>query len=276
VIAFWGVHLACLLVLWTGVSWTAVGVCAGLYVVRMFGVTAGYHRYFAHRTFKTSRPMQFLLALLATASAQQGPLWWAGHHRHHHRYSDQLGDVHSVRRNGFWWAHVGWITSGQHLAIRTALVRDLARYPELRFLDRYDGLPPFALALAVLAAGWWLGQHAPELGTSGLQLLAWGFFVSTTLLYHGTFTINSLAHVFGRRRFATDDDSRNSLILALITLGEGWHNNHHRYPGSERQGFYWWEIDLTHYALALLSWLGLVWDLRAPPLAVYEEALDRR
>lgn len=274
VIAFWAVHLACLGAYWTGVSKTAVIACVALYVVRMFGVTAGYHRYFAHRTFKTSRPAQFALAWLATSSVQQGPLWWAGHHRHHHRFSDQPGDVHSVRRNGFWWAHVGWITSGQHAATRRELVRDLARYPELRFLDRWDALPPVALAVALVIVGWWLGRAMPQLGTSGMQLLVWGFFVSTTLLYHGTFTINSLAHVFGRRRFATGDDSRNSALLALLTLGEGWHNNHHRYPTSERQGFYWWEIDPTHYVLVVLSWCGVVWDLRRPPASVYAESAE--
>ena len=275
-IAFWGVHLACLGVLWTGVSTTALLACLVMYVVRMFGVTAGYHRYFAHRTYKTGRAMQFALAFLATSSVQQGPLWWAAHHRHHHRHSDMPDDVHSVRQNGFWWAHVGWITSGRFAATRMESVRDLARYPELRFLNRWDVLPPVSAALLMLTLGWWLGRTMPQLGTSGMQLLVWGFFVSTTLLYHGTFTINSLAHVFGRRRFVTGDDSRNSALLALVTLGEGWHNNHHRYPASERQGFYWWEIDLTHYALVVLSWCGLVWDLRSPPEAIYAEAAKPR
>jgi stearoyl-CoA desaturase (delta-9 desaturase) len=269
---FWGVHAACLLAVWTGVSWVALVTCMLAYYLRMFGLTAVYHRYFSHRTYKTSRPLQFLLALLGTSAVQKGPLWWAAHHRHHHRYADTDRDIHPPTVMGFWWSHVGWILSNKYMATKMEAIRDFAKFPELRFLNRYHLLTPIALAAGMFGFGWLLHHYAPSLHTSGMQMLVWGFFVSTTLLYHGTFTINSLAHVFGRRRFATKDTSRNSFLLSLITLGEGWHNNHHRYPASERQGFYWWEIDVTHYILKVMSWTRLVWDLREPPLHIYAEA----
>ncbi|HVM98201.1 MAG TPA: acyl-CoA desaturase [Candidatus Acidoferrales bacterium] len=269
---FWGVHVACLLVLWVGWSWFAVAICAALYVIRVFAITGGYHRYFSHRTYKTSRPVQFLLALLGTSAVQKGPLWWAALHRHHHRYTDVEEDIHSPGVSGFWWSHVGWILSDKYMATRWDTIRDFAKFPELRLLNRYHILPPVGLAVGLFVAGYALEQHLPALQTSGSQLVIWGFFISTTLMYHATFTINSLAHVFGTRRFQTDDSSRNNLLLSLLTLGEGWHNNHHRYPASERQGFYWWEIDVTHYVLRTMSWFGLVWDLREPPPAIYSEA----
>jgi stearoyl-CoA desaturase (Delta-9 desaturase) len=269
---FWGVHAACLLAFWTGVSWVAIATCYLAYCVRMFGITAVYHRYFSHRSFKTSRPVQFVLALIGTSAVQKGPLWWAAHHRDHHRYADTEKDIHSPIVMGFWWSHVGWILANKYMATKMDAIRDFAKFPELRFLNRYHMLPPLGLAIGMFGFGWLLQHYAPSLHTSGPQMLVWGFFISTTLLYHGTFTINSLAHVFGRRRFATKDTSRNSLLLSLITMGEGWHNNHHRYPASERQGFYWWEIDVTHYILKVMSWARLVWDLREPPRHIYAEA----
>ena len=266
---FWGIHAACLGVIWVGISPIAVAVCAALYLLRMFAITGGYHRYFSHRTYKTSRLFQFILAFIGASSAQKGPLWWAGHHRHHHRHSDTDEDIHPPSK-GLWWAHVGWVVSPAYLETRMHEVKDLARYPELRFIDEWHLIAPVALGVSMFALG--LGLEAAGFDTNGWQMLIWGFFISTTLVYHGTFVINSLTHKWGRRRFATTDNSRNSFILSLITLGEGWHNNHHRYPGSERQGFYWWEIDLTHYALTVLSWFGIVWDLRKPPAHIYEEA----
>jgi stearoyl-CoA desaturase (delta-9 desaturase) len=273
IVVFWAIHAACLLAPLTGTSRVALVACACTYAMQLFGVTAGYHRYFAHRSYRTSRPVQLVLAVLGASAVQQGPLWWAGHHRHHHRHADTPDDVHSPRAAGLWWAHLGWVTSGRHLATRTEAVRDLARFPELRFLDRHIAIVPATLAAVLLAAGAVLRRRAPALGTSPAQMLVWGFAVATTLSYHATFAINSLAHVVGRRRFATADDSRNSLLLALLTFGEGWHNNHHRCPASERQGFYWWEVDLTHAILRALAAAGVVWDLRAPPPDVYAEAL---
>jgi stearoyl-CoA desaturase (Delta-9 desaturase) len=246
------VHLACVAAIWTGVTTTALMIGAVLYVVRMFGVTAGYHRYFSHRSFRTSRAGQLLLALVAQSSAQRGILWWAAKHRHHHRHSDSVEDVHSPRHHGFWYAHLGWIFRPQHKESDYSAVPDLARYPELRFLDRHQYLPA-----AVLAVGVWL--------VAGWPGLVVGFFWSTVAVYHGTFMINSLAHVYGRQRYVTGDDSRNNWWLALITLGEGWHNNHHAYQRSTRQGFRWWEIDPTFYVLKALSWVRIVWDLGAPP-----------
>jgi stearoyl-CoA desaturase (delta-9 desaturase) len=270
--AFWAIHLGCFGVIWVGYSWTAVAVCAALYIARMFGITGVYHRYFSHRSYKTSRWFQFLLAFLGATSVQKGPIWWASHHRHHHQHSDTEEDIHPPRIYGLWWAHVGWVLSTQFIETRWELVKDLMRFPELRLLDKYHILPPIALGAGLYALGYFLEATYPALGTSASQLFVWGFCISTTLLYHGTFCINSLAHLIGKPRFKTGDDSKNSLILALITLGEGWHNNHHRYPGSERQGFYWWEIDISHYILRALSWCGLVWELREPPARIYEEA----
>lgn len=271
-VVFWIIHVGCFAAIWTGVSWVAALVCAFLYFIRMFAITGGYHRYFSHRSYKTSRPFQFLLAFLGASSAQKGPIWWASHHRHHHQYSDTEEDIHPPRIYGLWWAHVGWVLSTQYIDTRKDLIKDLLKFPELRFIERNHLIAPIMLAVGTYFLGTYLGVHYPSLHTSGMQMLVWGFCISTTLLYHGTFTINSLAHLIGKKRFKTGDDSRNSLILALITLGEGWHNNHHRYPGSERQGFYWWEIDISHYILKGLSWLGLVWDLRTPPERIYEEA----
>jgi stearoyl-CoA desaturase (delta-9 desaturase) len=230
------VHLACLGALWTGVTVQALAVCAVLYVVRMFGVTAGYHRYFSHRSFKTSRAGQFVLAWLAQSSAQRGAMWWAAVHRHHHLHSDTEDDVHSPRHRGFLYSHVGWVFDRRHEDTDVEAVPDLARYPEMRWLDRFQLVPAIVLGVACFALGGW-------------GMLVVGFFWSTVLLYHGTFFINSLAHVHGSQRYVTGDDSRNNWWLALITLGEGWHNNHHAYQRSTRQGFRWYEIDPTYFAL---------------------------
>lgn len=263
------VHVACLLAIWTGVSTIAVITCLALYVVRMFAITAGFHRLFAHRTYRTSRLFQFLLAFLGTTSYQKGPLWWSAHHRHHHLHADTESDVHSPVAHSFWRSHVGWFLGSDTQVTDHTLVSNLLKYRELRWLDRYYSLPPMMLGIAMFILGFVLERYAPGLGTSAWQMLVWGFFVSTVLLYHGTFTVNSLAHLFGGRRYQTKDDSRNNLFVALITLGEGWHNNHHYYPASERQGFYWWEIDVSHYVLRVLSWCGIVWDLQSPPARVY-------
>ncbi len=270
VLPFVFVHLGCLGVLWTGVSATAAAIGAALFVLRMFAITAFYHRYFSHKAFSVSRAVQFIFALLGASAVQRGPLWWAAHHRHHHAHADRPDDPHSPREHGFWWSHLGWFLARQNFRTRTALVPDLARYPELRWLDRYDAVVPAALALALFATGAWLERAVPGLGTDGWQLLVWGFCISTVALWHATFTINSLAHRFGTRRYATRDGSRNNALLALFTLGEGWHNNHHRYPSAARQGFYWWELDLAWYGLRLLAALGIVRNLRPVPLAVRE------
>jgi stearoyl-CoA desaturase (Delta-9 desaturase) len=265
-------HLGCLGVIWVGWSPIAAAAAIAAYVVRMFAITGFYHRYFSHRTFQTSRFMQFVFALIGATAVQRGALWWAANHRHHHRHSDQETDVHSPRQHGFLWSHVLWLTTRKHFPTRLEYVKDLARYPELRFLDRHDNLVPILLGLASFGVGALLEAFYPGLGTSGAQMAIWVFFISTVALFHGTCTINSLSHCFGSKRFDTADDSRNNFWLALLTLGEGWHNNHHHFPGSVRQGFYWWEIDLTFYGLKMMSWTGLIWKLHPVPPRVYEQA----
>jgi stearoyl-CoA desaturase (Delta-9 desaturase) len=265
VVPFLILHLACLAPIWVGWSWAAVLAAVALYFVRMFAVTGFYHRYFSHRSFKTSRWAQFLFALWGGTAVQRGPLWWAAHHRHHHRFSDQEDDPHSPHHHGLYWSHFGWITSRANFRTRLENVKDLARFGELRFLDRFDVLVPLVFAAGLFGFGEFLAARFPGLGTNGPQMLVWGFFISTVALFHGTSTINSLAHTFGRRRYQTRDQSRNSFLLALVTLGEGWHNNHHHFPASTRQGFFWWEIDITYYILRAFAWVGLIWDLRPVP-----------
>ena len=275
VVPFTLLHVACGLVLVAGWSWVAVGVAAALYVVRMFAITGFYHRYFSHRSFKTSRFMQFVFAVMGASAVQRGPLWWAAHHRHHHANSDGEDDLHSPVRNGFWWAHVGWITDRRNFKTRLERVKDLARYPELRFLDRFDLVVPVLLFASLFVLGWALNAWNPELGTSGFQMTVWGL-ISTVVLGHATFTINSLSHLFGSRPYETTDTSRNNPWLALLTLGEGWHNNHHYYQASARNGFLWWEYDITYYGLLALKSLGLVWDLNPVPVKILERRWQHR
>lgn len=272
---FLAMHVACLAVIWTGVSPVALTVAAALYVIRMFALTGFYHRYFAHRTFRTSRAAQFVFALIGAAAVQRGPLWWAAHHRHHHRYSDTPQDPHSPTVHGFLRSHVGWFLTPSALTTNMDRVKDLARFPELRWLDRYDTVVPALLAVALFGLGTLLAHVAPGLGTSGPQMLVWGFLISTIALFHVSVTINSLAHRFGSRRFQTRNNSRNNALLAVLTFGEGWHNNHHFFPGTARQGFRWWEVDLTWYGLKLLAWTGVVHDMKPLPAWVMRKAEDK-
>lgn len=274
VLPFIALHLACAGVLLVGVSWFAVATAVLLYAVRMFAITAFYHRYFSHKAFRTSRLLQFLGALLGASAAQRGPLWWAAHHREHHRHADTGRDPHSPRQ-GFLHSHVGWFLTSGAFRTRQENLPDLRDFPELRWIDRFDTLVPVLLAMALFALGAWLQRAHPGFGTSAAQLVVWGFFVSTVALFHATVSINSLAHRWGSRRYATRDDSRNNWWLALLTFGEGWHNNHHHYPGSARQGFRWWEIDFTYYLLRLMSCFGLVWDLKPLPAAMRAARWER-
>jgi stearoyl-CoA desaturase (delta-9 desaturase) len=200
-------HGGCLGVIWVGWSWVAVLAAIALYFLRLFAIMGFYHRYFSHRSFKTYRWLQFLFGIWGNSAAQRGPIWWASHHRQHHKHSDGEEDAHSPVQHGFYWSHIGWLTARDNLAINERYVRDLLRFPELRFLDRFDMLVPAILALVLFLTGWLLEAFAPGLGTNGWQMLVWGFFISTVVAFHATCTINSLSHLFGTRRFATKDDS---------------------------------------------------------------------
>jgi stearoyl-CoA desaturase (delta-9 desaturase) len=262
-VLYWGIHAACLLGFVYTPSLGDLALCAALFFVRMFFITGGYHRYFAHKSYKTSRAFQFVLAFMGATSIQKGPLWWASHHRVHHKHADQPGkDTHSPR-DGFWWSHQAWVFDDRFDGSDIDGIRDFARFPELVWLNRWHVVPPLLLGFTCALIG-------------GASALVWGFAVSTTLLWHSTYTINSLAHRFGRRRYATPDDSHNNPWLALLTLGEGWHNNHHHFCTSARQGFFWWEIDITYYLLRGLQAIGVVWDIREPPRHVVEATIAAR
>jgi stearoyl-CoA desaturase (delta-9 desaturase) len=256
VIPFALLHVGCIAVFFVPFRWSYVGLMLAIYAVRMFGITAGYHRYFSHRSYKLGRGWQFLMAFLAETSGQKGVLWWAAHHRVHHRHADQDPDIHSPLKRGFWWAHVGWVLSNEYDDYDPALIKDFGKYPELRWLNRHYLAPPLVLGLFLLCGG--------------TGAFVWGFVVSTVLVFHGTFTINSVAHLWGSRRFNTPDDSRNNFVLAVITLGEGWHNNHHKFMYACQQGIRWWEVDVTYYALRMLNWLGVARDLRRVRLPLSE------
>lgn len=253
-VPFLVIHASVLLVFTVPFSLSMLAWLVGSYYLRMFGVTGGYHRYFSHRSYKLNRFWQFCLAFLAQTSGQKGALWWAAHHRDHHLYSDRKEDLHSPVHEGFWWSHLGWILSDEYDHYDPKRIADLGKYPELRWLDRYHLVPAIVYAVAIFLIGGW-------------PAFVWGYLVATVALYHGTFLINSLAHIWGTRRFATPDESRNNFWLALVTMGEGWHNNHHHFMSSVRQGIRWWEIDMTYYILRMLSWVGIARDLRPFPNA---------
>jgi stearoyl-CoA desaturase (delta-9 desaturase) len=254
IIPFFILHLSVLGIFFVAFRWKWVALLLATYAIRMFGVTAGYHRYFSHRSYKMNRVCQFIMATLAQTSGQKGVLWWAAHHRDHHRNSDKEHDVHSPWQSGFWWSHVGWVISNDYDNYDARLIKDFGKFPELRWLDRYHWVPTAALGAIILLLG-------------GFGAFFWGYALSTVLLFHCTFSINSLAHIWGSRRFETDDQSRNNFLLALITFGEGWHNNHHKFMHSCRQGLRWWEVDFTFYVLKIMSWIGLTRDLRGFRLA---------
>lgn len=257
-------HLGCGLVLVVGVSQVAVTACLITFALQIFGITTGFHRLLAHRSFKTTRTFQFVLALLGVLASQNGPLWWVGHHRHHHTHSDREADVHSPHV-GFFWSHMGWLFSPRCVPVRHELVRDLARYSELRLLERYYYIFSLAYVLLLYAVGEAWRHFDPSAGASGFQLVVWGGVVSTVCVYHSIWSANSFCHRFGTRRFATRDDSRNNILVSLLTFGDGWHHNHHYCPYSARHGFRWWEIDINFAILRVLACLGIVWDLNLPP-----------
>ena len=268
VIPFILIHFGALAVFWTHFEWYLVWVALILFVIRMFAITGFYHRYFAHKTFKTSRLMQFIFAFIGSTAAQRGPIWWASHHRRHHLNSDRHNDHHSPHTHHFLWSHMGWFLAKKNFLTDRKVVRDLIKFKELVLIDRFDWLPPVLLVLSLFLIGEYLSLSA---GISGLNMVIWGFCVSTILVYHCTFAVNSIAHLWGTQRYNTKEESKNNFFVALLTFGEGWHNNHHHYPGSIRQGFYWWEVDLTYYALRFLSFLGIVYNLRTVSKAIRQK-----
>lgn len=265
ILPFIGIHAGCAAVIWVGFSFTALLVAIILYCIRVFLLTAVYHRYFSHKSYELSRISQFVLAVLTMTAIQRGPLWWAAHHREHHLKSDSEDDPHSPLHNSFLWSHLGWFLSNKYFNYKPERIKDFLNFPELVFIDRFDFIVPLLFGAGLYMLGNTLNAHYPDLNTSGAQLLVWGAFISTVCVYHITFCINSLAHRYGSRRFTTKDSSRNNWWLALLTFGEGWHNNHHKYPISARQGFKWWEIDITYYILLMLSWVGVVKNIKHPP-----------
>lgn len=271
VIPFVLLHLSCLLVIYTGISVTAVAIGIGLFWLRMFAICGFYHRYFSHRTYQTHRIWQFLFAVLGASAAQRGPIWWAAHHRHHHQVTDTAADPHSPHAHSFWRSHIGWFLSHKYFHYDPKYVKDLLRFPELCWLDRYDTVIPLALIGGLFALGEYLKQYHPALHCSGLQLIAWGFCISTVVLLHVAVSINSIAHKYGSQPYQIADHSRNNLWLALLTLGEGWHNNHHRYPAATKQGFLWWEIDITYYVLKLMEKIHIIRDLHPVPKHILDE-----
>tara|TARA_B100000035_G_scaffold313744_1_gene328154 strand:- start:2470 stop:3381 length:912 start_codon:yes stop_codon:yes gene_type:complete len=268
VIPFILIHFGALAALWTHFEWYLVWVALILFVIRMFAITGFYHRYFAHKTFKTSRLMQFIFAFIGSTAAQRGPIWWASHHRRHHLNSDGHNDHHSPHTHHFLWSHMGWFLAKKNFLTDRKVVRDLIKFKELVLIDRFDWFPPVLLLLSLFVIGEYLSLTS---GISGLNMVIWGFCVSTILVYHCTFAVNSIAHLWGTQRYNTKEESKNNFFVALLTFGEGWHNNHHHYPGSIRQGFYWWEVDLTYYALRLLSFLGIVYNLRTVSKAIRQK-----
>ena len=269
-IPFAAIHLGCFVALWTGVSAAAAAVAVGLYAFRVFALTAFYHRYFSHRSFKTNRFWQFVFAVWGMTAVQRGPLWWAAHHRRHHLHADTEEDAHSPLK-GVIWSHFGWFTCSRNFATNYGAVPDFARYPELVWLNRMDWVVPVLFFTGLWFFGDWAATARPEWGTTGLQMMVWGGCISTVAVYHATFCVNSLCHLFGTRRYDNDEQSRNNWLVALLTFGEGWHNNHHRYPAAARQGFRWWELDVTYQILRLMSLLRIVHDLKPVPQRVLDE-----
>lgn len=268
VIPFILIHIGALAALWTHFEWYLVWVALFLFVIRMFAITGFYHRYFAHKTFKTSRLMQFIFAFIGSTAAQRGPIWWASHHRRHHLNSDRHNDHHSPHTHHFLWSHMGWFLAKKNFLTDRKVVRDLIKFKELVLIDRFDWVPPVLLLLSLFVIGEYLSLNS---GISGLNMVIWGFCVSTILVYHCTFAVNSIAHLWGTQRYDTKEESKNNFFVALLTFGEGWHNNHHHFPGSIRQGFYWWEVDLTYYALRFLSFFGIVYNLRTVSKAIRQK-----
>lgn len=216
------------------------------------GITVGFHRYFSHRAFKTSRVFQFLLGCAGCTALQKGPLWWAIHHRLHHRHSDQPEDPHSPVVDGFLHGHCGWLFTQDLMTPDQRIVHDFAKYPELVWLDRLWLIPGLAMAALCFAIGGW----------SGVVI---GYCMCVAFIFQVTFAVNSIGHLYGQQRFETGEGSRNNFVLGYLAMGDGWHNNHHRAPTSARHGFAWYELDMSYLTIQIMRRLGIVWDVKQPP-----------
>jgi stearoyl-CoA desaturase (delta-9 desaturase) len=259
---FWSIQASALLVFFVPFSWALVGLWAASHFIRAVGLTLAFHRYFAHRSFQMNRIARFVWAFIGTAAMQKGPLWWAGHHVNHHRYADRDGDPHSPAISGFYYAHIGWFlndTKHDRLPLTNPVVRDFSKAPEIAWLERCYWAPPLMFGAALFLIGGW-------------PWFIWGFAAPTMTLAHATFAINTVNHLWGSRRFETHDDSRNNAVTAFFSAGEGWHNNHHRYQRAARNGFYWWEVDITWYVIRAMAAAGLAWNIQAVPSRIYAEA----
>jgi len=249
-------HLSALLVFYVGFSWTALAVFFFSFLIRAFGVSAGYHRYFSHRSFKTSRPFQFVLAFLGASAGQKGPLSWVTSHRIHHRTSDTQADPHTPQK-GFFYGYLGWLLPVDALHTDLNLTADFAKYPEIRWINKFHNVGPLTVIILCGFFGKYLSIHFPQLGTSALQLIVWGFILSTLATLHGTLMINTICHSEKERHHSTNDFSSNVPWLLPFTLGENWHHNHHRYPKSANCGLEKGQIDFIFIGICLLEKLGL-------------------
>jgi len=254
-IALAGFHLGALAALFY-FRWSALVVFAAMWVLAQnVGIAMGYHRLLTHRGYATPKWLEYCIATFGTLALQGGPIYWVAIHRMHHRYTDKPGDPHSPR-DGKWWSHMGWIMNGTLRNETKALKQyapDLSREPFYLWLNKYHWLPLTVVGLSLLAFGGW-------------PWILWGAFLPVTIGLHVTWLVNSVTHLWGRRRFATRDDSRNNLWVALLTGGEGWHNNHHAFPVSARHGLAWYEVDVNYYGICLLKWLGLARHIKTASL----------
>ena len=257
------VHFALVAIPFVEFTWWSVLAIFVVTRIVGLGVTVGLHRYFSHHSFKTSRGFQFLLAFAGCTALQKGPLWWAIHHRLHHRHSDRPDDPHSPVVSGFWYGHVGWLFSRDLMNPDPTVVRDLTRYPELVWLDRFWMLPGLLLAATAYAL----------LGMNGLL---YGYCLSVVFVFQVTFAVNSIGHLWGPQRDATGEGSRNNMLLGYLAMGDGWHNNHHRAPSSARHGFAWYELDIAYQFIKFLNLVGLAWDVKQPPTSIMRTPSENR
>ncbi len=247
------IHAGALLAFWT-FNWKAFWLFVALQVVTSLGITLCYHRLLTHRSFQVPKWLEYVLTVCGLLALQGGPLKWVSTHRVHHAFSDRPNDPHSPNK-GFWWAHMLWLFAWDDLTDvpekYLKFVTDLNRDPVHRFLERTNALWSFALGGILFAWG-------------GLPFLAWGFFARLVCVYHGTWLVNSASHLWGYQSYDTNEGSRNNWWVALISYGEGWHNNHHAYPHSAAHGLRWWEVDPTYFLIRLFGFFGLATNIRMP------------